>query len=83
MLSLPKKSTAAAGNNNDLSSICNYADATCSPSAFMCEESPVGDTIKGTTFCSEAFAYRDEAIPFITVNEESSRYRKVAVIFSI
>ena len=69
MLSLPKK----YATGNDLSSICNYADIS-PPSGFMCEESSLaGNTPKSNFICSEAFAYRDEAIPFITVSEESSK----------
>ena len=66
MVSLPREKK----NCNDLSSICNFADAS-PPSNFMCEESMVETTPKN--ICSEAFAYRDEAIPFITITEDSSK----------
>lgn len=66
MVSLP----VGKNNCNDLSSICNFEDAS-TPSIVMCEESMVETIPKN--ICSEAFAYRDEAIPFITITEDSSK----------
>ena len=79
MLSLPKRSTAAA-TNNDMSSICNYMDVS-PQSGFMYDENSLAtlttpqsnSTPKNNFICGEAFAYRDEAIPFITVSEETSK----------
>lgn len=59
MTSLPK--TEKTG---DLSSICNYADTT-----------PIGgDFTMATSPKKEKFVYRDEAIPFITVDADTSEY---------
>ena len=63
---------------NDLSSICNFADISPQSCFHMTlnEESPAnGITPKSGTnmICNEAFVYRDEAIPFITVKEETSK----------
>ena len=50
------------------------------PSGIMCDENSLAcatpqsnATPKSNFICGEAFAYRDEAIPFITVSEETSK----------
>jgi len=65
MLSIPRTS-----ETNDLSSICNYADET-TPS-HNGGATPQGEK---SMMCIEdtKFDYRDEAIPFITIDENTSK----------
>ena len=69
MLNLPGSS------KNDMSSICNYGEDS-TPSGSPATGAAAAHTEEAdhqNIICSKAFAYRDEAIPFITIHEESSK----------
>ena len=67
------KTTPRNRTGMDLSSICNYADES-TPKMKQEQEQFPGSIIRANSqICSEEFAYRDEAIPFITVSEETSK----------
>ena len=68
MLSIPNKATDMEKRASDLSSICNYNDyeGVTPTSKITGETSMMAD--------EQAFEYRDEAIPFITIDEETSKW---------
>lgn len=68
MLNIP------ATSKNDMSSICNFGeDSTPNYSPATNSMRPTAELDYNEIFGAEAFAYRDEAIPFITIDEDSSK----------
>ena len=73
MVSIPRTSDT---NKVDLSSICNYADEMTPSQTLM---TPVGE--KDIYQLTNEFEYHNKAIPFITIDEDSSKF-KLTIITS-